>query len=435
MVTGSHIPDDRNGIKFNRARGEFLKSDEAAMPPLRVGVYQHSAVGRDLLVDLLRALGAEVVALGRSPGFVPVDTEAVRPEDAALARAWAAEYGFDALLSTDGDSDRPLLADEHGEWLRGDVLGIVAAISRHRTATLSRPRRLQHSGKIDHGQRDSLVGTLPARITRSERLQDTPGQIREARLAALRGPGVQAVWCIGCATKRTPRAAQTRRIVSKRGSLPGRRALYSASRAMPESFATCDIPRARAMSPIAAASSAGSFSSRTAVRYAATSSSLFRYSAASNSGSSETLIRLAIIHPPMLSPAQSLGPTRHQSRRRHSLESWAWLGLQALASLEKTHICRRRHAVALFRMPEISRFLGIIVAMFYSDHAPPHFHARYGSHRVEIEIGTLRVLAGDFPPRVLGLLMEWAALHRAELQEDWELARSHAELKRISPLE
>ena len=174
MVTGSHIPDDRNGIKFNRARGEFLKSDEAAMLPLRVavdeakfdadgmlrapaalppatdvatdyvaryvdffgegalrglrlGVYQHSAVGRDILVRLLEELGADVIALGRSETFVPVDTEAVRGEDAVLAYGWTGGYGLDALLSTDGDSDRPLLADEHGAWLRGDVLGIVAA--------------------------------------------------------------------------------------------------------------------------------------------------------------------------------------------------------------------------------------------------------------------------------------------------------------------
>lgn len=86
-------------------------------------------------------------------------------------------------------------------------------------------------------------------------------------------------------------------------------------------------------------------------------------------------------------------------------------------------------------MPEISRFLGIIVAMFYNDHAPPHFHARYGEHRIEIEVETLRILAGELPPRALGLLLEWAARHRAELREDWELARRHAELKRIPPLE
>jgi Domain of unknown function (DUF4160) len=86
-------------------------------------------------------------------------------------------------------------------------------------------------------------------------------------------------------------------------------------------------------------------------------------------------------------------------------------------------------------MPEISRFFGIIVAMFYNDHAPPHFHARYGDFKVEVAIDSLAVIAGNFPPRVLGLLIEWAALHRAELLEDWELARRHAVLKNIPPLE
>lgn len=174
MVTGSHIPDDRNGIKFNRVAGEVLKGDEAgiraqrvvlpggmfdvhgallelpvlpapfdvaplylqrytdffgsqALEGMRVGVYQHSAVGRDLLVTLFKALGAEVVVLGRSASFVPVDTEAVRPEDVVLGRAWASGQRLDAIVSTDGDSDRPLMADEHGEWLRGDVLGILCA--------------------------------------------------------------------------------------------------------------------------------------------------------------------------------------------------------------------------------------------------------------------------------------------------------------------
>ncbi|HJX10267.1 MAG TPA: DUF4160 domain-containing protein, partial [Candidatus Binatia bacterium] len=77
-------------------------------------------------------------------------------------------------------------------------------------------------------------------------------------------------------------------------------------------------------------------------------------------------------------------------------------------------------------MPEISRFFGIIIAMFYDEHNPPHFHARYGEHRVEIAIDTLSVLVGRLPPRALGLVMEWAALHRAELLADWELARKHA---------
>ncbi|MDF1551886.1 MAG: phosphomannomutase [Deferrisomatales bacterium] len=176
MVTGSHIPADRNGIKFNKRAGEILKDDEAGIraqvvtvdaalfdpggrfrtadvrsvetsdaarrgylaryreffPPgclhgLRLGVYQHSAVGRDLLLEIVRGLGAEAVALAPSEAFIPVDTEAIRPEDVALARGWAADLGLDAVLSTDGDSDRPLLADERGEWLRGDVAGILCA--------------------------------------------------------------------------------------------------------------------------------------------------------------------------------------------------------------------------------------------------------------------------------------------------------------------
>jgi phosphomannomutase len=173
MVTGSHIPDDRNGIKFNRTDGEVLKPDEMAiraqdvdLPDLfdadgmlkdaapaeplvdvatpyiaryvdafgaqalsgmTLGVYEHSAVGRDILVALVEALGGKVVSLGWSEHFIPVDTEAVRPEDQALARQWAAELGLDAILSTDGDSDRPLLADEQGIWMRGDVLGILSA--------------------------------------------------------------------------------------------------------------------------------------------------------------------------------------------------------------------------------------------------------------------------------------------------------------------
>lgn len=86
-------------------------------------------------------------------------------------------------------------------------------------------------------------------------------------------------------------------------------------------------------------------------------------------------------------------------------------------------------------MPEISRFFGIIVAMFYNEHNPPHFHARYGEYKVEIEIRTLSVLAGKFPPRALGLLIEWATQHQEELMSDWQLARQNAELHRIAPLE
>ena len=86
-------------------------------------------------------------------------------------------------------------------------------------------------------------------------------------------------------------------------------------------------------------------------------------------------------------------------------------------------------------MPEISRFLGIVIAMYFNEHNPPHFHARYGSEKAEIAIDGFAVLAGHLPPRVLGLVMEWAALHRQELMDDWELARQNATLKKISPLE
>jgi hypothetical protein len=85
-------------------------------------------------------------------------------------------------------------------------------------------------------------------------------------------------------------------------------------------------------------------------------------------------------------------------------------------------------------MPEICRFYGIIIAMFYDDHNPPHFHARYGKDRVAIEISSLRVLEGFIPPRALGLVMEWASQHQKELLNDWELARENQPPKKIAPL-
>lgn len=94
---------------------------------LRVAVYEHSSVARDLLRNVLEQLGAEVISLGRTNGFVPIDTEAVRPEDVIQARKWAQEHTFDAIFSTDGDADRPLIGDEAGQWLRGDVVGILCA--------------------------------------------------------------------------------------------------------------------------------------------------------------------------------------------------------------------------------------------------------------------------------------------------------------------
>jgi phosphomannomutase len=167
MVTGSHIPFDRNGIKFYRASGEITKADEAGiagasvtlpariqLDPLpaanpqarqlyidrylnffprnrlagmRLGFYEHSSVARDLLRDILEGLGAQVISLGRTDQFVPIDTEAVAAADIQQARRWAAEHGFDAILSTDGDADRPLLGDQNGNYLRGDVVGILCA--------------------------------------------------------------------------------------------------------------------------------------------------------------------------------------------------------------------------------------------------------------------------------------------------------------------
>ncbi|MCE6958711.1 phosphomannomutase [Cereibacter sphaeroides] len=168
MVTGSHIPADRNGLKFYTPAGEITKLEETAIlaalgdppPPapgpapllaesgvgeawirrivtafgtealagLRIGVWSHSAVSRDLLIAALRALGcAAVTELGRSGTFVPVDTEAVPDQVRAQITAWVREHGLDALVSTDGDGDRPLLADAEGRIIPGDLLGQITA--------------------------------------------------------------------------------------------------------------------------------------------------------------------------------------------------------------------------------------------------------------------------------------------------------------------
>lgn len=185
MVTGSHIPSDRNGIKFYKLGGEILKDDETAIKqavaterqailesdskssafnnngmfisenplpavndeaarlyleryvsvfnnkPLagkQVVVYQHSAVGRDMLVELLQGLGADIVTVGRSDVFVPIDTENVTPDDQAYFKSLSREHpGVFAIVSTDGDSDRPFVIDENGIFHRGDELGAVVA--------------------------------------------------------------------------------------------------------------------------------------------------------------------------------------------------------------------------------------------------------------------------------------------------------------------
>ena len=85
-------------------------------------------------------------------------------------------------------------------------------------------------------------------------------------------------------------------------------------------------------------------------------------------------------------------------------------------------------------MPEICRFYGIIIAMFFDDHNPPHFHAQYGKYKVAIEINSLRVLEGRIPPRASGLVMEWASQHQSELLKDWELAKNNQPPQKIAPL-
>jgi len=85
-------------------------------------------------------------------------------------------------------------------------------------------------------------------------------------------------------------------------------------------------------------------------------------------------------------------------------------------------------------MPEISRFLGIVIAMFYKDHAPPHFHAIYGEYEITVEIESC-VITGRFPKRALRLVLEWLELHKDELFENWKLAEEKKPLKTIEPLE
>ncbi len=85
-------------------------------------------------------------------------------------------------------------------------------------------------------------------------------------------------------------------------------------------------------------------------------------------------------------------------------------------------------------MPEISRFLGIIIRMFYNEHNPPHFHAYYNDYQAEIDIYTLEIIAGELPKRIRNLVLEWAIDHKDELMEDWELMRNDEEPNKIDPL-
>lgn len=85
-------------------------------------------------------------------------------------------------------------------------------------------------------------------------------------------------------------------------------------------------------------------------------------------------------------------------------------------------------------MPEISRFYGIVVYMFFNEHYPAHFHVKYAEHAAVIGIETLAILSGYLPPRALGLVMEWAALHQKELKSNWKIAMRHQAVHKIDPL-
>ena len=175
MVTGSHIPDDRNGVKFNLASREVLKSDEESIAQMevefddslfdangffinkyqlpdedirgrelyikrytdffskdlllnkKVGLYGHSAVGREIVEELLIKFGAEVIRFEFSDDkFISVDTDAVNEELITKMHKWDNDYSLDYIVSTDGDGDRPLLTDEDGDFIRAELMPILA---------------------------------------------------------------------------------------------------------------------------------------------------------------------------------------------------------------------------------------------------------------------------------------------------------------------
>jgi len=172
MITGSHIPENYNGIKFYKREGELLKSNEEpirekaalhlnkgikdpllplpnvndeiakeyvarftlafakdALKGLKIGVDLHSAVGRDLTVKIMQELGATCFPFNHSKEFIALDREALNKEDITRAKAQLKKHQRDAIISTDGDGDRPLLLDENGDQINGDVIGAICAKS------------------------------------------------------------------------------------------------------------------------------------------------------------------------------------------------------------------------------------------------------------------------------------------------------------------
>lgn len=85
-------------------------------------------------------------------------------------------------------------------------------------------------------------------------------------------------------------------------------------------------------------------------------------------------------------------------------------------------------------MPSISSFYGIIIRMFFNEHAPPHFHAQYAEYKTSIDIQALTLIEGELPRRALNLVLDWAELHQAELMGDWELCEQHQQPLKINPL-
>ena len=86
-------------------------------------------------------------------------------------------------------------------------------------------------------------------------------------------------------------------------------------------------------------------------------------------------------------------------------------------------------------MPEISRFFGIVIAMYYRDHLPPHFHAKYAGQRAAFSIKELKMIEGELPRRATSLVLEWAFRHRGELMASWEKAQRKEPLEKIEPLD